>query len=122
MFRATSLSHSLLGAGAGLDASCAAADCAPFLLDPVALLLAAGWVPGSVRDVCVCLVAGFVVGVSAHACGGAAMTVAGEAMRILRLPTTCAAGFPLAPCRSPGRMIRMRFRLGVRWLMGSACV
>ena len=77
---------------------------APFLLDPAALPLAAGRVPGGVRGVCVRLVAGCSVGLAARVCGGTSVPLADaeEALQHLRLPESCgAAASLLVPGRSP---------------------
>ena len=50
----------------GMDAACATAVSALFLLDPAAPLLATGRVPGGLTSGCVRLVAGFLVGLAAR--------------------------------------------------------
>ena len=91
------------GGGQGVDAASATAVSAPFLLDPAASILATGRVPGGVTNVCIRLVAGFLVGLAARVCGGAAVPLAEAALRRLRLPESCGVASLLVPCRSPAQ-------------------
>ena len=67
--------------GQGVDASCATAVSAPFLLDPAASIRGTGRVPGGVTNFCIRMVAGVLVGMAARVCGtgGDAVPVAEEA-------------------------------------------
>ena len=53
--------------------------------------------------VCVHLVAGFLAGLAARVCGGAAVPLAEAALRRLRLPESCGVASLLVPCRSPAQ-------------------
>ena len=88
--------------GQGVDAACATAVSAPFLLDPAASILATGLVPGGVANVCVRLVAGFLVGLAARVCGGAAVPFCGGSSEASTASRVVRGRLATGPVQEPG--------------------